>query len=145
MEHPFRPCSSRPEIPDTLPVPGLELGASLDWYELEEPDDVDVYVTFTGAGRPPDSLYLGWLYVLARTESELRRPTLDEIYAAAECCPLDGVMWELPPFRGGHLELDQDADGLMVHFRQMGAEQGTPAHNRYSLSAGVIQRPQGVH
>lgn len=142
MEHRFQKRVTRPELPDSLPVPSLEIGAMQPWYELEEPYDVAMYVTFTGSGRAPDRLYVGWLYILPLGDLEVRRPTLDEIYAAAGYCELEGVMWELPPFRGGHVELPEGADGLMVHFRQMGAEQGSPAEARFNLSAGVVQ---GVH
>lgn len=136
MEHPFRRRATRPELPDTLPMPPLEIGTLTPWYELKEPEDVHLYVTFTGSGRAPDRLFLGWLYVVAADGAELRRPTFEEIYSAADYCGLDGVMWELPPFRSGHAEIPEGTEGVLVHFRQIGAEEGTPAHQRYNLTAG---------
>lgn len=143
MEHRYSRLEERPELPETLPHPPLELEGS-PWFELQEPDDVRVLVTFTGNGRPPTGLYVGWLYVLPLEGEELRRPTLEEIYEAAGKCELEGVMWELPPFRSGRSELPEGADGLLVHFRQMGAEQGSPAASRFQIAAasagaGLIQ------
>lgn len=147
MHYPWKRIPTAPQLPPEQPTPDRQLGDVGEWFECADAHDAILYVTFQGTGRPPDALYTGWLYLVAAPDELMRWPTLEEIYSAAACCPLTGVLWELPPFIGS---ADPESvfgasRSALLQFRQRGAVQNSPAFHRFQLSAGAPAGPQGVN